>query len=229
MANEDSTTKRCTKCGQVFPATPEYFFRASKNKDGLNFWCKRCLNAATRQWERNNPDKVSATKKKTRAKFADKIREYNQKYYQENREVILKRSAEWRKANLAHLLVMNTKRRSKRYNLPRDFTADQWQECLEYWGGKCCICGREHDFWHIIVREHWIAVNDKRPNNPGTVAWNMLPMCHSAKGSPKDDPGCNQSKWQHDPIEWLERKLGKRKAAKKLAEIEAYFGWVKSR
>lgn len=34
--------KRCSKCGLLFPATPEYFYRNSKASDGLRCDCKIC-------------------------------------------------------------------------------------------------------------------------------------------------------------------------------------------
>lgn len=38
----DSTTKECRTCGNEYPATPEYFRRYAKMKDGLVIHCKRC-------------------------------------------------------------------------------------------------------------------------------------------------------------------------------------------
>lgn len=46
MATTDSTSetplKKCTKCGQGFPATTEYFHPANKTKDGLRSRCRPC-------------------------------------------------------------------------------------------------------------------------------------------------------------------------------------------
>src|SRR5690349_10629503 len=35
-------TKRCSKCGQEFPATREYFNAHNQSKDGLRPMCKSC-------------------------------------------------------------------------------------------------------------------------------------------------------------------------------------------
>lgn len=48
----DSTTKRCTKCGEEKPATPEYFFRSSVSKSGLCFSCKVCDKIYSDQYNR---------------------------------------------------------------------------------------------------------------------------------------------------------------------------------
>jgi len=34
--------KRCARCGEAVPATTEYFFKASRNSDGLSTRCKYC-------------------------------------------------------------------------------------------------------------------------------------------------------------------------------------------
>jgi len=117
------------------------------------------------------------------------------------------------------------KRRTRNANLPYEFSKEQWERCLDYWDNKCCVCGKHPDFWHILAKEHWIAIADERPDNPGTVAWNILPMCHSMKDG---TDGCNNTKSAIDPIQWLTKRLGKAKGKRKLIEIEQYFEWVKS-
>lgn len=34
--------KRCTRCGESWPADTEFFPRDAGRKDGLNAWCKAC-------------------------------------------------------------------------------------------------------------------------------------------------------------------------------------------
>ncbi len=68
--------------------------------------------------------------------------------------------------------------------------------------------------------DHWIAISDLRPDNPGTVATNMIPLCHGISG-------CNNKKQNKDPIEWMRQEYGTRKAKPIIARIEAYFEWVR--
>lgn len=41
-----ATTKRCTRCRESKPASPEHFNRSSLSGDGLFSWCKDCTRAA---------------------------------------------------------------------------------------------------------------------------------------------------------------------------------------
>lgn len=42
MATPSIPQKRCTRCKQYLPATPEYFVRSKNEKDGLHGYCKPC-------------------------------------------------------------------------------------------------------------------------------------------------------------------------------------------
>jgi len=44
-------TKICTKCGEGFPSTPEFFHRKSASRDGLASWCAACANKHNRQYK----------------------------------------------------------------------------------------------------------------------------------------------------------------------------------
>lgn len=258
--------KTCTKCGQTFPATSEFFYKAKHGKYGYQSWCQNChrvLNGvglnpknsvkdgfkicsrckknlpATLEFYYQRDDTAGGVSSQCRTcskevgrtwKLAHKeqIREEGKAYYHAHKDEYAERQRKYLKEDPERFRVAVIKRRAKRKSLPIDFTTEDWQRCLEYWNGRCCICGRLPDFWHVLAREHWIAIIDSRPDNPGTVVWNMLPMCHSTKGIPSGDPGCNNLKHMDDPIEFLNRYFGKRKAKQKLAEIEAYFEWAKS-
>lgn len=54
-------TKVCTQCGVEKPATPEYYHRRSKVKDGLHGECKTCR--LTRQVEYNKRKEAEAKAK----------------------------------------------------------------------------------------------------------------------------------------------------------------------
>ena len=49
----------------------------------------------------------------------------------------------------------------------------------------------------------------------------MVPLCHGTDG-------CNNRKYAKMPDLWLNQMLGKRKAARKLEEIEYFFRWMEN-
>ncbi len=108
---------------------------------------------------------------------------------------------------------------ARKRSLPIAFSSRDWDAALDYWGHQCAVCSRPRGLWHTLAQDHWIPLSN--PDCPGTLPNNILPLCHG-------EGGCNNSKGSKDPIRWLEERLGKRRAAQKRAEIEAYFAWVEA-
>src|SRR5579859_2865506 len=106
----------------------------------------------------------------------------------------------------------------RKRELPNRFTQQDWHTALDYWGHKCAVCERPRGLWHTLSHDHWIPLSSEEC--PGTDPTNILPLCCGVDG-------CNNSKGKQMPDEWLRKKLGKRRANRKLAEIEAYFDWVR--
>lgn len=203
MASADSTTKRCSKCGEVKPATLDFFYWQT-SRNNFHSWCKVChksINAAnTAKWRKAHPEQQKQHVKNWRKNHPEVIR------------TIHSRSA--RKQYELHpeiALLSVHKRRLKEKDLPSNFTSEQWQQTLEYFHGKCAVC----DHASKLQMDHWIPVNS--PDCPGTIATNIICLCES----------CNRSKGDSLPDEWVIKKLGRNKGIEKLASIAAYFEWVK--
>jgi len=116
-------------------------------------------------------------------------------------------------------LVHKQRQRAGTLGVVDTWTPEQWKAALQYFNHCCAICGRQlKDLFgtHTAAADHWIALS----KGGSTTAINILPLCHG-------EDGCNNSKGNKDPVEWLIERFGKRKAKKKLAEIEAYFKWVR--
>jgi len=165
-----------------------------------------------KQWRLANPERAKENAKRNylkrdRAEENARLREYNRLNPEKRRAHVMKRTA--------------LRKGTKPIWNPRI-----WQECLNYWKRKCCICGRPEGLWHLLAQEHWIAMVDPRPDNPQTVPWNMLPMCHSKQGA-NGMGDCNHSKSKKDPIEWLFSQYSHRRAKQILKRIEVYFALTK--
>jgi hypothetical protein len=116
--------------------------------------------------------------------------------------------------------IDEVRRKARHRKLPCDFTKSEYHFMMQYWGYACAVCGNQEGFQWTLANDHWIPLASQ--NSPGTVAVNIIPLCHGIGG-------CNNEKWNKDPNLWLIAKLGKRRALKKIQEINSYFVIVKKR
>lgn len=229
--------------GPYLPATLEYFY---KHKNGLHPRCKQCVIAYqkrrheanpsirrewyeanreqqaqyNREYRRQHRKERAAYKREYRRRNRDKHllshRLYHRNYYHTNKERVSAIHRRWRKKNSSKFVVYLQRHRAKIYNLPRTFTPEQWQACLEYHHYCCAVCGAQlRDLFGNIEphADHWIPISYEGDDNPGTVAGNMICLCNS----------CNSSKSSKMPYDWLKEQFGTRKANEILARVNAYF------
>jgi len=239
--------KACTCCKREFPATTEFFYKSKTGRDGLMSECKECRRAYAKV-QGQRPEVIARDKARRKTpKFKDRNREYqrewmrlpenkerSKRYRDANKDRIRIRDAEYRSRPeqltkqrvrrqsedyKTYMGIFGLKRRARRKGLPSTLTKADWERALDYWGNRCCICGKEADSCTVIAREHWIP----QCKGGGYTPENILPMCHSVKGG---RGGCNNTKNSTDPIKWLVHKLGEESALLKLAEINDYFEWA---
>lgn len=118
---------------------------------------------------------------------------------------------EWARINVAN-------RNARKRNLPNTLTPTQWQSALDYFHGCCAVCGRQmNDMFgeFTAAMDHWIPLAYEGDDNPGTVAGNIVCLCHGVGG-------CNNSKNSTMPDVWLRRKYSEHKARQIEQRIETY-------
>lgn len=153
-------------------------------------------------------------------------KERHQKRYAQSAEYRKRRKQNferWKKQPQGQLSLSAAveRRRARKRELAYDWIVADWEYTLEYWGHSCAVCGQPATLWSTLAMDHWIPVSQ----GGGTTPSNILPLCHTnVKGG---FPGCNNFKSSRDPAEWVQERLGKRKAKQKLAEIEAFFKTVR--
>lgn len=216
--------KRCSKCHEVKPATAEYFFRRAECKDGLSPICKPCRRVERKSYP-VDPEKEKARRKNYRERHRDSIRERNReskrKAYAENPEKVREAGRRYLQNNRHMDKARYQRRQARKLALPNDWTGKDWLLCLEYWHYCCVVCGAQlRDLFGDVKpnADHWIALNDLRPDNPGTVPGNMLCLCSV----------CNNNKKTKDPEQWLAERYSKRKVVEIMARIQVYFEWIVS-
>jgi hypothetical protein len=223
VSDTDSTIpqKTCTKCGQTFPATTEYFYKQKSGKYGLQARCRPCTILVCRKWCNDHREQK---------------REIDKKWYRENIEFARGQRTAWRKKhNERHKSMIRRwfhshpeqsrihthKRRARVRSLPNALTPQQWQHAINHFNGCCAVCGRQaNDLFatHSLSMDHWIPISNV--DCPGTVAWNIVPLCHG-------QDGCNNSKNDRPAMVWLIEKFGKRKASEVMRRILEYLESVK--
>lgn len=226
-------TKLCRKCGGVFPATLDYFYKCKSGRYGITGRCKSCICQQTREWVKNNPEQKKQQDKEYAANNAERKAETKRRWVKNNPDKKLQASRDYRKRNpgkntpvatIWRLLnpdstkAIKHRRRAKEHGLPNVFTDENWRNALEHFGGCCAVCGRPAGLWHKIAADHWIPLT--ADNCPGTVPTNIVPLCHGLGG-------CNNSKSNKDPMEWLQSRFGTRQAQLIIERIEHYFKQVK--
>ena len=244
--------KCCNKCGEARPCTA--FSKSKNTRDGLQTHCKQCnaqyyrenadkVRESHARYRSENPDKEREYQARHYRENADKVRESHARYYRENPDKVREGHARYYRENADKMRAAvlryrsenpdkarakGQRRRARKNNLPSQWTDTDIQRMLVYWGNCCAVCNQHvepNNAFYYLAQDHWIAIADPRPDNPGTVPWNMLPLCHSKIGN---TAGCNNSKHDADPIAWLHSCYpdDPRLVAKILARIAKYFKTV---
>ena len=168
------TTKACTKCGKVKPATPEFFYRESRKKFGLKSWCRDCtqeyreanrekIRQKAREYRQDNPEKIRQADKKYRQDNPDTFSRANKKYRQANLEKIRQKHKEYRKANPEKIKESKKKwaqanpekdkegrrkneRKRRALKLENGHSPYTETEVLNLYGTDCHLCSQPIDF-----------------------------------------------------------------------------------
>lgn len=204
----------CKRCG-----TSEWYTGGS---------CKACRLEWTRQWKKNNPDKVAEQRRKWKQgrpeKEAERKRQWRRanqekdaerkrRYHQANQQKEVERSRRWREANQERAAEYNrqylranpekssakqNRRRTRETKAGGSYTADEFKALCNHYGNKCLRCGKENV---KLTADHVLPV----ARGGSSDISNIQPLCKS----------CNSAKnarhidYRPDagPLRWLQAKL----------------------
>jgi hypothetical protein len=191
-------SKRCNYCQRDFPID---MMRKGRNQ------CKECR----KLWEKEY-------QKGYRARNDNRAyqREYHKTYQRKQSTEYFRK---YKRQNKGRVHVIQQNYEARKNALPDTLTYAQWQNVLNYFNGCCAVCGRQlNDMFgeFTVAMDHWIPLSYKGHDNPGSVSANIIPLCHGVSG-------CNNSKHDIMPDEWLAQRFGKRKAKKIVARVQQYF------
>lgn len=246
-----NNTLVCTKCGNEYPATLEYFKPDKQKRNGLCSWCRACCNLDSKRrynadienqrqrslnWRNDNIERARETTREYHRTHLEADREQARRWrssnhersneiarqtYRRHRDRYLTKFKERYRKHPEKFRLQRLLRKSRVRNMPTTFTRKDWQYALTYFDHRCAVCGRSEDMWTTLAADHWIPVTS--PNCPGTIPTNIVPLCHAMPGVPAGEPCCNQSKFNHEPMDWLVKRFGKRKANELYQRVQEYF------
>ncbi len=231
--NDDGLHNYCRECQRIYR---KQYKEKNLERERQNFRLYYQQNVGfmrqrVRAYYRVHAEEKRAYQKRYYQENIDRIKDYDRQQYIVNREKKIQASRQWRQANpdkkreqLRHWQQQNRakvvasyhRRRARKFDLPYDFTDTDWKYALEYWGNRCAICGRSAQDGCKLVADHWIPLNYDKNNNPGTVPWNIVPLCHGPNS-------CNNKKHDKHPELWLLEMFDEIEARQKLSEIEIFF------
>lgn len=123
--------KRCTKCGEEKPATPEFFYRDKSLKCGLRPRCAICEAARTKIYH-SRPE-YHEERRAYREANKERERARTRTYYEANKEHLRQMDKIWSEANKGRIQAAERKRR---YGI----SAEQWDAIYRVQGGCCALC-----------------------------------------------------------------------------------------
>ena len=227
---DDHTPQRkCRKCGTEYPLTDDYFPKADETHwRRICLFCFRDVNHVrylknkskhqikSKRYYEEHKEKLLIRNAIYRKNHKNEMRSYNEKWRNNHRDVIREKARIRDKKHPEERHIIWERRRARKLGLPDTFTLQEWNYALEYFNGCCAVCQRPPGLWHTLAQDHWIPIDYKGEDNPGTVAGNIIPLCHGSDG-------CNNKKANQMPHDWLYNIYGYKKARIIERRIDEYF------
>lgn len=171
-------SKQCTKCKNSYPATPEFFTRHKRTKDGLNCQCKVCTYAKRREWYQANAEYAKAHHKIYYKNNLDHLRKYGYKQHEANREKERQQALERQKANPEQVKAANRRYRERRRKAEFEDMPFDKDEQLHRQNGRCFYCERViKGASHIDHKTPLIRGGNGHPDNKVVTC----PQCNLTK------------------------------------------------
>ena len=160
---------KCLYCGNEF--TPYKF------GDGRQKFCSQLHQY--RDWAKKHPDRIKQISQKSKRKHRQQNKEYNAKWYTNNKEKSRMRLLGWRRRNKAKAVQQVLKRYYKSKNSGGTHTLEEWEELKEKFNYRCAKCGETRK----LTRDHIIPLSKDGRSD----IQNIQPLCRP----------CNSRKFNH--------------------------------
>ena len=208
----------CNRCGGEKPWTEEHF-SVNRRRGGIVQPCRKCAREIKDRYKKSEKgvagivryrrsEKTRSYYKEYKAEYrvGDKHRAWQASYNSSERK--LESQRKWRELNASKVAVASHRRRHRVRLVAINFRPEDWDICVERFGGACAACGSTRR----LSQDHWIPLS----KGGAYDRYNIVTLC-SGRG------GCNNSKADRDPRDWVVRKFGERCGHEILAVVAAYF------
>lgn len=176
MSTSDYTSKFCPHCKQTKPATNEYFCANKCTPDGLQSWCKECINQHQNGRYANDPEFRERVNQQQRERRANDS-EWHEREKQQKKEKQRERRAnpEYREREKQRSKVKQHKRRAAE----GEFTTADVELQYRSQRGKCWHCGKElNGVYHV---DHLIPLDKGGTNYANNIVCSCK-KCNLSKG-----------------------------------------------
>lgn len=174
--------KNCKKCGEDKPLTS--FSRDKSKSDGLQSYCKSCINGYNRDYYQKNRIDILIYQASYAADNPEVGRRSAEVWRNKHPELYIKRIEAWRKDNPEMVRGQHNRRRARKQNCETPLTNSEWMEILEDFNYLCFWCGALYE-----EQDHLIPLSKGGKHSKE----NVVPSCIT----------CNRKKATKDPLEFL--------------------------
>lgn len=149
--------KKCTKCGEEKPATPEYFYTDSQNKSGLKMDCKQCKKA----YREANKESI----RKVGKAWCEANKEHLKEYREANKESLKEYREAYRRTPKGRYSKIKSNAKAREINFALPFQIYE----SKLWGEPCHYCGVDIEVTGL----------DRKDSSKGYTPDNVVPCCRN--------------------------------------------------
>lgn len=156
----DSITlpKRCTKCGNEYPRTKEYFNADKRASDGLISQCKRCVHAYSKGYRDRSSEKRQRNKNRWQEEHREQVRSHVNKYRQSRQQMRRAQAAVSYAVRSGRLVRVDTLKCAQCDATAQAYHHESYEP--ERWLDVIPLCDKCHRRLHSAIRSTDLAAHE---------------------------------------------------------------------
>lgn len=191
---DDQPGKVCSKCKTWWPI--ERYTKRFLSRDGYDYICSECKNAASREWRSMNKERVRELNREFYEANQEERKAYHRQYRKDNPDYFRKKMEEfhqqhpsyhrdymreWARANPDKRAEKDNKRRAFKMGKTSSFSAREWADLKARYNYTCLRCGRREPEIKLTA-DHVVPISK---GGAGMID-NIQPLCGSCNTAKHD-------------------------------------------